>query len=105
MKTRDMAMLLTLAWTGLLSSAYAQGEGMSVCKLPQDIEFKGPATGAPQTAILYGDPTKPGVFVTRVKFSPPAINGMKASSRLTQPARSIPSRPKLPITSGPKMAK
>ena len=60
MKTRDMAMLLTLAWTGLLSSAYAQSEGTSVLKLPQDIEFKGPATGAPQTAILYGDPTKPG---------------------------------------------
>ena len=69
MKTRDIAMLLTLAWTGLLSSAYAQGEGTSVLKLPQDIEFKGSAAGAPQTAILYGDPTKPGVFVTRVKFS------------------------------------
>ena len=70
MKTRNLAMLLTLAWTGLVSSAYAQGEGASVLKLPQDIEFKGPATGAPQTAILlYGDATKPGVFVTRVKFS------------------------------------
>ena len=60
MKTNNMAMLLTLAWTGLVLSAYAQGEGASVLKLPQDIEFKGPATGAPQTAILYGDPTKPG---------------------------------------------
>jgi quercetin dioxygenase-like cupin family protein len=69
MKTNNMAMLLTLAWTGLALSAYAQGEGASVLKLPQDIEFKGPATGAPQAAILYGDPTKPGVFVTRVKFS------------------------------------
>ena len=69
MKTNNMAMLLTLAWTGLVLSAYAQGEGASVLKLPQDIEFKGPATGAPQAAILYGDPTKPGVFVTRVKFS------------------------------------
>jgi hypothetical protein len=38
-------------------------------KLSQDIEFKGPATGAPQTAILYGDPTKLGLFVIRVKFS------------------------------------
>jgi hypothetical protein len=35
--------------------------------LPQDIEFKGPAD-KPQTAILYGDPTEPGVFVTRIKF-------------------------------------
>ena len=131
MKTRNMAMLLTLAWTGLVSSAYAQGEGASVLKLPQDIEFKGPATGAPQTAILYGDPTKPGVFVTRVKFSagwkdpphwhpdevrtvgcclerstsPLATNGMKASSRHTPRARSIPSHPRLRITRGPKMAK
>jgi quercetin dioxygenase-like cupin family protein len=39
-------------------------------RLPQDIEFKAaPVQGAPQTAVLYGDPTKPGVFVTRVKFS------------------------------------
>jgi quercetin dioxygenase-like cupin family protein len=35
----------------------------------QDIEFKGPLTGPPQTVVLYGDPTKPGVFVTRVRFS------------------------------------
>ena len=69
MKTRNLAMLLTLAWTGLVSSAYAQSEGASVLDSRQEIEFKGPATGAPQTAILYGDPTKPGVFVTRVKFS------------------------------------
>jgi quercetin dioxygenase-like cupin family protein len=62
-------MLIALAWTGLASSAYAQSEGAGVLKLPQDIEFKGPLTGPPQTAILYGDPTKPGLFVTRVKFS------------------------------------
>ena len=54
MRTNNMAMLLTLAWAGLASSAYAQGESASVLKLPQDIEFKGPATGAPQTAILLG---------------------------------------------------
>jgi hypothetical protein len=35
---------------------------------PVDIEFKGPLSGPPQTAVLYGDPTKPGVFVSRVKF-------------------------------------
>ena len=60
MKTHNMAMLLTLAWTGLISSAYAQGEGASVLKLPQDIEFKGPATGAPQTAICTGTRPSPG---------------------------------------------
>ena len=52
------------------TAAYSQSADTKVLKLPQDIEFKGPLGGAPQTAILYGDPTKPGVFVTRVKFSP-----------------------------------
>jgi quercetin dioxygenase-like cupin family protein len=52
------------------TAAYSQSADTSVLKLPQDIEFKAaPVQGAPQTAVLYGDPTKPGVFVTRVKFS------------------------------------
>ena len=56
---------------GLIASpAAAQSPDANVLKLPQDIEFKAaPLAGAPQTAILYGDPTKPGAFVTRVKFS------------------------------------
>jgi quercetin dioxygenase-like cupin family protein len=41
-----------------------------VVKLPEEIEFKGPLSGAPQTVVLYGDPSKPGLFVTRVRFSP-----------------------------------
>ena len=49
--------------------ALAEEPRSGVLKLPQDIQFKGPLTGAPQTALLYGDPTKPGLFVTRVKFS------------------------------------
>jgi hypothetical protein len=28
-----------------------------------------PLTGPPQTVVLYGDPTRSGVFVSRVKFS------------------------------------
>lgn len=51
------------------SALHGQESQSSVVKLPEEIEFKGPLTGAPRTAILYGDPTKPGVFVTRVKFS------------------------------------
>jgi len=60
-----------LFYAGLaVAPACAQSSDASVVKLPQDIEFK-PASvpGAPQTAVLYGDPSKPGVFVTRVKFS------------------------------------
>src|ERR1051325_5180346 len=54
----------------IITAAYGQSPGESVLKLPDQIEFKpAPVAGAPQTAILYGDPTKPGVFVTRVKFS------------------------------------
>ena len=52
--------------------AFAQNVPTSVVKLPENIEFKG-LPGAPQTAVLYGDPTKPGFFVTRVKFG----QGMK----------------------------
>jgi hypothetical protein len=61
--------LLSLCAALVTTFAYAEGTDTSVLKLPADIEFKGPQTGAPQTAVLYGDPTKPGLFVTRVKFS------------------------------------
>src|SRR6266567_3343215 len=69
MGTRLTYLVLGLAIVGLCGLAYAQGIGTGVLKLPQDIEFKGPLTGPPQTVVLYGDPTKPGVFVSRVKFS------------------------------------
>jgi hypothetical protein len=37
--------------------------------LPGDIVFKAPPKGpGPETAVLYGDPSKPGVFVMRVRF-------------------------------------
>jgi quercetin dioxygenase-like cupin family protein len=51
------------------TSANAQSPDSGILKLPQDIVFKGPLSGAPQTVVLYGDPTKPGLYVTRVKFS------------------------------------
>lgn len=45
-------------------------QGDAVIRLPQDIVFKGPLEGPPQTVVLYGDPSKPGLFVSRVRFSP-----------------------------------
>jgi quercetin dioxygenase-like cupin family protein len=67
MRTAWLAIALT---TGLAATAaYSQSADTSILKLPQDIQFKGPLGGAPQTAVLYGDPTKPGLYVTRVKFS------------------------------------
>jgi hypothetical protein len=56
---RDAALLIVLCAAGLSTSAHAQSAGTSVLKLPQDIEFKGPLSGPPQTVVLYGDPTKP----------------------------------------------
>lgn len=49
--------------------AYAQGASESVLKLPDQIEWKAPAVSpGPSTAVLFGDPSKPGVYVTRTKF-------------------------------------
>ncbi len=59
---------LGLAAGFVATPAVAQGTE-AITKLPQDIEFKGPLSGPPQTVVVYGDPTKPGVFVSRVKFS------------------------------------
>ena len=68
MRTSSLAIVISAVLA--TTAAYSQGADTSVLKLPQDIEFKAaPVQGAPQTAVLYGDPTKPGVFVTRVKFS------------------------------------
>ena len=69
MVTRLSYIVLGLGIVGLSGLAFAQGSGTGILQLPQDIEFKGPLTGPPQTVVLYGDPTKPGVFVSRVKFS------------------------------------
>ena len=66
MRTNHLVVVLCAAMA--LVPAHAQDAG--VLKLPQEIEFKGPLSGPPQTVVLYGDPTKPGLFVSRVKFSP-----------------------------------
>ena len=61
--------LVMLAFiVGSASGAYAQSGEI---KLPQEIEFKAPfRAGGPSGAVVYGDPTKPGLYVTRAKFVP-----------------------------------
>jgi len=68
MRTNSLAIVISAVLAA--TAAHSQSTDTSILKLPQDIEFKAPVPGAPQTAVLYGDPSKPGVFVTRVKFSP-----------------------------------
>jgi quercetin dioxygenase-like cupin family protein len=55
--------------TGVSIATYAQTT-QPVVKLPNEIEFKAPLSPGPQNALLYGDPTKPGVYVQRTKFPP-----------------------------------
>ncbi len=72
MQTHKSCVVLALV-SGIATGAYAQGE--SILKFPNEIEFKAPLSpGPPQTAVLYGDPTKAGLYVTRVKVTP----GLKA---------------------------
>jgi quercetin dioxygenase-like cupin family protein len=59
--------LILLALLG--GSLGAQQTVAPVLKLPSDVEFKGP-TRSTQRAVLFGDPTKPGLFVERIKFFP-----------------------------------
>jgi quercetin dioxygenase-like cupin family protein len=67
MRVREGCLLLVLA-SGIATGAHAQSASESIVKLPNQIEFKAPLTPGPHTAVLYGDPTKAGVYVTRVKF-------------------------------------
>ena len=68
----SVAVALTV---GLAATAFAQQTGQ-VLVLPDQIEWKAPPmVGGATTAILYGDPTKAGVYVTRTKF-PAGTKGM-----------------------------
>ena len=55
--------------TGVSVATYAETT-QPVVKLPNEMEFKAPLSPGPQSAVLYGDPTKPGVYVQRTKFPP-----------------------------------
>lgn len=67
MRTNRICVALALV-SGVAAGANAQDAGGSVVKLPRDIVFKAPASPGPETAVLYGNPSQPGVFVMRAKF-------------------------------------
>jgi quercetin dioxygenase-like cupin family protein len=72
MRMSSTTLLLLFATSAI---AYGQGAGEAVVKLPDQIDWKAPPLiGGASTAILYGDPSKATVYVTRTKF--PA--GLKA---------------------------
>lgn len=60
---------VSLAMVVLTGPVQAQGTGTSVVKKPAEIDFKpSPQAGGPETAVLYGNPGKPGLFVIRTRF-------------------------------------
>ncbi len=60
-----LAFFIIVAWT----STNAQNVDTSIVRFPEDIVYKG-LPGAPQHVTLFGDPTQPGLYVDRIKFSP-----------------------------------
>lgn len=63
-KTLMVIVILALPFAGR-----AQEPGSPNVKLPEDVIYKASVSGKdPQTAVLLGDPGKPGVFVMRMKF-------------------------------------
>jgi len=68
-RTLSLAAGATLILCAIVTRAYTQGDA-AIIKLPSEIVFKGPLEGPPQTVVLFGDPSKPGLFVSRVRFSP-----------------------------------
>ena len=60
------AFALLLSIIGIPASADTPG---TVVKFPQDIQFKG-GSGPPQTVVIFGNPKKPGLYVSRIRFSP-----------------------------------
>src|SRR5262249_48642854 len=69
MRVYKACIMLALV-TGIAAEARGQSTE-SVVKLPSDMQFKAPINPGPQTAVLYGDPTKAGVYVMRQKIPAP----------------------------------
>src|SRR5262245_38600425 len=61
----SIALAAFLGWS--VTGALAQDT--PIIKMPSEIVFKG-GDGPPQTIVIYGDPSKPGLYVSRIRFSP-----------------------------------
>jgi hypothetical protein len=68
MRVHQACVLVALT-TAIPAAAFAEG-AQPVVKLPNEMEFKAPVSPGPQNVVLYGDPTKAGVYVQRTKLAP-----------------------------------
>ena len=71
--TKLVALVAIVSTIGVASDSTAQRSGPSVVRLPNEIVYKG-LPGTPQHVTLFGDPTKPGLYVDRIKLSPGTKN-------------------------------
>ena len=66
-KTISAYAVLLAATVSVTCLAYAQGDESTILKFPQEIKYNASGKGV-ETAVLYGDPSKPGLYVVRFKM-------------------------------------
>ena len=55
---------------------------------PSEVRFKSALGVGPEQAVIFGDPSKPGLYVIRVRFPPPAPIRTRISIRRIATPRS-----------------
>jgi quercetin dioxygenase-like cupin family protein len=63
---KHVARCLLIAFGTVVIPAYSHAQDATI-RLPHDITYKAALAGTPGVAVLFGDPTKPGVYVVRVR--------------------------------------
>lgn len=66
-KTISAYAVLLAATVSVTCLAYAQGDESTILKFPQEIKYNASGKGV-ETAVLYGDPSKAGLYVVRLKL-------------------------------------
>jgi quercetin dioxygenase-like cupin family protein len=82
MKNKDILFAATLLAAAVLGASLRAEDDKGFIRLPpEDVKFKSPVGVGPQQAVLYGDPSKPGLYVVRVRFPPGAHSNPHFHSR------------------------
>jgi quercetin dioxygenase-like cupin family protein len=70
-----------VAGVALAEAAAAEGAREFIRIAPEEVAFKSPLGVGPEQAVLFGDPSKPGLYVVRVRFPPGAHSNPHFHSR------------------------